>query len=365
MDKPILNKISYDGKNNIYKYGMSKVQGWKKTMEVYNLKENNLGQDKDINIFGIFDGHSGNEISQYLFSNFKILLLKNDNFKNGNYKQALIETFKNIDKSLRTKEVNNKLILYKKKNLMEKKEKMNEFYKTVDKKNSLNKNDKENLSIFMDIIDPNNLEEVLISDFVGSSGIVILINDKRTFVANAGNTHYIAINKKLSVINNRNYFEKITYNKNEKTRIRISQGIKYGNEKNISFEDKNFLYTRGFGDFQYKNNNLLNIEDQEISPEPDIFEIPNEEIKFLIICNSGFYDYGIQINNENNKDNKNEINIDKNITNYFVKKLQNEHKKISQIIGEYFDEFIPKNNINNQKYNTENLSCIIINFINK
>ena len=57
--------------------------------------------------------------------------------------------------------------------------------------------------------------------------------------------------------------------------------------------------------------------------------------------------------------------IDKNITNYFVKKLQNEHKKISQIIGEYFDEFIPKNNINNQKYNTENLSCIIISFINK
>ena len=364
MEKPILNKKPIEGKNKIFRYGINRVQGWKKEMEIYNLNDNNIGPQKDINIFGIFDGHSGNEISQYLSINFTKLLLENENFKNGNYSQALIDIFKNIDISLKTEEVNDKLVFYRKQNRIEKKEKMNNLFKSDDNKDNLNKNDIDDLNILMDMIDPNNLEGVFIADFVGSSGIVILINDKMTYIANAGNSHCIAINKRLSIINDKNDAKQILNTNKEKTRINISQGIKYGKEKEKTIEDEEFLYTRGFGDFQYKNNILLNLEEQEISSEPDIVEIPNEEIQFLIICNHGFYEYGKQIIYGNNFDNNNDINFDKIIADYFIKNLTNNQKKISEIIGEYFDIFIPKDNNNNQYYNTENLSCIIIDFVN-
>ena len=356
LDKPFLNKKPDDGKNKIYRYGLNKVQGWKKTMEVYNLKENNIGPEKNINIFGIFDGHSGNEISQYLSLHFTSELLKNENFKNGNYKQALIDTFKNIDKSFRTKEVNNKLVLYRRQNRIDKKEKMNDLYKTLDK-SSLNKNDIDNLNNFMDIIDPNNIEGVYISDFVGSSGIIALINDKRTYIANAGNSHCIIIDKNMSLVSSRNFISQKAYENKEKIRVKTSKGIKYGKEKEKKEENEEYLYTKGFGDFNYKDNNLVSPEQQEISPEPDIIEISNDDIQYLIICNYGFFEYGIQINKDDN--NK---NIKKSIAEYFIKKLQNKQKKISEIIEEYIEEFVPKENDNNQFYNNENMSCIIIDF---
>jgi serine/threonine protein phosphatase PrpC len=320
------------------------------------LKENNIGPEKNVNIFGIFDGHSGNEISQYLSLHFTSELLKNENFKNGNYKQALIDSFKNIDKSFRTKEVNRKLLLYRRQNRLDKKEKMNDLYKEFDK-NNLNKNDIDNLNNLMDIIDPISLEEVYISDFVGSSGIIAYINEKKTYIANAGNSHCIIIDKNMSVVNFRNLISQKAYDNKEKIRVKTSKGIKYGKEKEKKEENEEYLYTKGFGDFNYKDNNLVSPEQQEISPEPDVIEISNNDIQYLIICNYGFYEYGIQIN----KDDINK-NIKKNIADYFIKKLQNKQKKISEIIEEYIEEFVPKENDNNQYYNNENLSCIIIDF---
>ena len=356
LDKPFLIKKPDDGKNKIFRYGVNKVQGWKKTMEVYNLKENNIGPEKKVNIFGIFDGHSGNEVSQYLSLHFTSELLKNENFKNDNYKQALIDSFKNIDKSFRTKEVNSKLVLYRRQNRLDKKEKMNDLYKEFDKTN-LNKDDIDNLNNLMDIMDPINLEEVYISDFVGSSGLIALIIDKKTYIANAGNSHCIIIDKNMSVVNFRNLISQKAYDNKEKIRVKTSKGIKYGKEKEKKEENEEYLYTKGFGDFNYKDNNFVSSEQQEISPEPDVIEISNNDIQYLIICNYGFYEYGIQINKgDSNK------NIKKNIADYFIKKLQNKQKKISEIIEEYIEEFVPKENDNNQYYNNENLSCIIIDF---
>ena len=112
LNKPNINKKPIDGKTKLFRYGMNEIQGWKKTMDVFTIKENDIGPDKNINIFGLFDGHSGKEISQYLSDNFISELLKNNKFINGEYNQALIGTFKNIDISLRTEEIKNKLKIY-------------------------------------------------------------------------------------------------------------------------------------------------------------------------------------------------------------------------------------------------------------
>lgn len=362
LDKPILSKNPIDGKSKMFRFGINTVQGWKKTMEVFNIKENNISsEDKNLNIFGIFEGHSGNEISQYLSLNFTSDLLKNENFINNNYKQALIDTFKNIDISLRTEEINNKLKFFSHQNNLEQKQKIEKLYKKIDNKNK-DENDLDDINNFMEIIDPQNLEGTFISDFVGSSGLVILIDEKTTYVANAGNSHFIILNKNYSIINDKNFIEQNVYNNNEKKRIKISQGIKYGKEKEKLFKNEEYLYTRGFGNFQYKNNNLISEEEQEIIAIPDFFEIENKDIKLLIICNSGFFQSGVNLNNNsNNYIYKYSLNkyIERNIASYFVQKIQNEPKIISDIIGDYFEEFISHENKNN---NFNNFSCTIIDF---
>ena len=176
LDKPIIKKNPLDGKSNAFRYGMNQIQGWKKSMDVYNIKKVDLGEGKNINLFGIFDGHSGKEIAQFLSTHFVSELIKNNNFIKGNYNQALIDTFKNIDISLRTKEVNRQLIINSNQNNFIPKEKIDNIYRNIDIKNTLNRNDIDALNIFMDIIDPSNLEGVFISDYVGSSGIIILIS---------------------------------------------------------------------------------------------------------------------------------------------------------------------------------------------
>ena len=356
LNKPILNEKTIDGETKLLRYGMNEIQGWKKEMEVFSIKKNNIGPNENINIFGLFDGHSGKEISQYLSNTFIPELLKNNNFNNGDYSKALIETFNNIDISLRTEEINNKLLINSKQNKFKDRKKIKDLYKTIDNKNDLTEKEIEQLNIFMDIIDPINLEGVFIADYIGSSGIIILISDKMTYIANAGNSHCIAINKNLSIINDKNIIEQNIYNKNEKKRVKIARGIKYGKEKENDKENEEYLYMRGFGNFQYKNNDLINKEGQEIISIPDIFEIPNDSIKYLIICNSGFYEVGNNINE----------NKEKKIANYFIKKFQSEQKKpISEIIGDYLDECIQKIDEKGKNSIDYNLSCIIVDFINK
>ena len=241
LNKPNLNKNPKDGEDKYLRYGMNEIQGWKKTMDVFSIKENSLGPNNNINIFGLFDGHSGKEISEYLSINFISELLKNNNFKNGDYKQALKDTFKNIDISLRTEEINNKLLIISKQKEDRESQKINEIYKTIDNKNKLTKNEIDELNTFMDLINPNNLEGVFIADFIGSSGIIVLIDDKITYIANAGNSHCIVINKNLGIINDKSIIEQNVYNKKEKKRVFISKTIKYGKEKEKKFENEEFL----------------------------------------------------------------------------------------------------------------------------
>lgn len=55
-------------------------------------------------LFAVFDGHSGSEVSSYVKSIFKDTLMKSDSYQRGSYENAMIETFQNVDKILRSDE---------------------------------------------------------------------------------------------------------------------------------------------------------------------------------------------------------------------------------------------------------------------
>lgn len=64
---------------------------------------------KGLYLFSVFDGHGGNEVAEFLRDNFCSVLKANSNFKKKNYELALVQTFKEIDLSLLTAEVNDSL----------------------------------------------------------------------------------------------------------------------------------------------------------------------------------------------------------------------------------------------------------------
>lgn len=354
LETPNLDKNPIEGNNNIIKYGLNRVQAWKKSLDVFNINNTlNISEDKKIYIFGLFDGHSGNTISQYLSENFCNELSKNENFISQKYQDSLKETFINMDKSLRKEEINNIVMNYSQKNKDKIREKL-----TQDKNGDLNEDDINNINCFMNILDPDNYENVLISDYEGCSGLIILIDENITYIANAGNSHFIIINKQFG-INNKIIEKQKKQEEQEKKRIKIVKGIKYG--KNIKSEE--YDYTRGFGDYQYKVNNSINIDSQEIESEPFVYEINNTDIKYIIAFNNGFYENYKQMNSTDKEYKKNY----KKIADYFVEQLKDGKKSISDIISDYFDKNIitKENKENNNQYRNlvpYNISLMIIEF---
>ena len=69
------------------------MQGWRKRLEDAHVAAIQLTEKKNIDIFGVFYGHSGKEIFQFFSNYFIDELVKNKNLEND-FSQALKETFK-------------------------------------------------------------------------------------------------------------------------------------------------------------------------------------------------------------------------------------------------------------------------------
>ena len=102
LSTPIRDKKTHAGENHRAKFASCEMQGWRNTME--DAKITNLALDQDSMIFGVFDGHGGKEVAEFVTRHFCIELLNSRSYKEGNYEQALKETFLRMDELLRTQE---------------------------------------------------------------------------------------------------------------------------------------------------------------------------------------------------------------------------------------------------------------------
>ena len=328
-------KESFEEEIDTIKYAHSIIYSNKNSLEVSIIKELNLiNQNSSISLFGIFDGHNGPEVSKYLSQHFSQFLTENINFINGNYKKSLEETFINLDESFRSLEVQQELSKYS-------------------NKKEENKN-KDNFNDFLELFNPRNLEGVNIAEFCGSCGIVVLITEKKVFIANAGNSKCIPVNIKNEIIKDKINIEHTLDNENEIKRLSRIFGYEISDTSNNKDKLKNDFYlniTRGFGNLQYKDNKLINLEDQCISVKPDIIEISIEELNYLIIGNNGCF---------GGNNDKNLLSLEK----YFLENFnKNNEKKINTVIEEFFDEKIKEiENIQEKDSDINNLASIIIEF---
>ena len=79
------------------------MQGWRKRQEDAHIAALSKGENKNIDVFGVFDGHGGKEISQFVSNHFVEELIKNKNLE-SDMSQALKETFIKMDEIMITPE---------------------------------------------------------------------------------------------------------------------------------------------------------------------------------------------------------------------------------------------------------------------
>jgi serine/threonine protein phosphatase PrpC len=77
------------------------MQGWRKRQEDGHVSAISLGEKKDIDVFGVFDGHGGKEISQFVSNHFAKELEINKNV-GTDMSLALKETFIKMDEIMQT-----------------------------------------------------------------------------------------------------------------------------------------------------------------------------------------------------------------------------------------------------------------------
>ena len=365
------------------RYGIiSKKCGEKSLDDAYLLIPNlepleKTEKKEDYSLFGVFDGHNSDYVSKILSKNIQELYQKElGKISESTCDSKIKEIFKTMDKSLREEENQNENEI----NEDEKeKETKSEVIKKDDKKYINVDVDEKEINFFKDIIknstdipdDVKQVEDSQIKDlilfknlfkynnnylynnndvnYIGSSASIVLINDTSIFTADLGITTCILFNKKGEIKNKKDangntkdihYLKnEHTFNsKEEKKRIKkFNKEIDYNNLKLNIYVPA----SRCFGLFKYKQDEILNPENQIISCVPEVYKYNKNDVDFILLMTKGMINL-----------------IGDNLTvliNQIVNKLNDDtidkkEIKISQIL----EEFIKNQEIENEKKASDN-----------
>ena len=304
------------------------MQGWRKRQEDAHISALSQGEKKNIDIFGVFDGHGGKEISQFISNHFTEELLKNKNI-NSDISQALKETFIKMDEIMTLPESIEEIKKYAR------------LSKEADDLQTKKEPENSQMSLFSQILqkDP---EANDIYMRTGCTACVLSVDkkSKKLYFANAGDSRVVLCKKGVAYAQSEDHKPEL---ETEKTRIYKADGwISEGRVKG------NLNLTRGFGDLEYKQNKNLKPEEQMITANPDI-KIVNfdKDIDFVIIGCDGIWDC---LTNQEACD-------------FVTKRLREKpNLKISSIVEEMLDSIVAKDLYNESGVGCDNMTCIIIVF---
>ena len=305
------------------------MQGWRKRQEDAHISALSLGDEKKIDVFGVFDGHGGKEISKFVSEHFIDELTKNNNL-NTDMTQALKETFIKMDEIMQTPKSIEEIKKYAR------------LSKEEDDKQTKNEPPNSQMALLSQIMGQKDPEANDIFMRTGCTACVLGIDEgkKKLYFANAGDSRVVMCKKGIAEAMSEDHKPEL---ETEKTRIYKADGwISEGRVKG------NLNLTRGFGDLEYKQNKNLKPEEQMITANPDIKVIDfSSDIDFVIIGCDGIWDCL-----------KNQEACD------FVSKRLKEKPniKISQIIEEMLDTIVAKDLYNESGVGCDNMTCTVVVF---
>lgn len=262
------DKEKEEGENDYLKFLSCNIQGWKNLNENTFISKISQGNDNNYDIFCIFEGINGNEVSNFVKNHFHLELLNNINSSPSRIKEDINKTFLEMNELMKKKEGKDEIINLK---ISSQKEENKKYKKIL--------NDViENENIINEELSKDEQDEIL--DYTGCTAILILIDEKnkKLYFGNIGNSIAIICGK-----NEQKIFEsqhKPT-DANEKKRIEETDGFII-NEKLYGVLNT----TRAFGNFAYIGNNQNG--NKILSDEPDIkeYNIQSEDEYIFIATES-------------------------------------------------------------------------------
>ena len=305
------------------------MQGWRKRQEDSHINDLDIGPSNKTQLFGVFDGHGGKEISKFVSNHFIQELTINKNLLTD-MSLALKQTFIKMDEIMQTPESIEEIKKYAR------------MSKEEDEKQSKNEPPNSQMNLLSQLIGPKNPEANDIFMRTGCTACVMGIDEtkKKLYFANAGDSRVVMCRKGIAEPQSEDHKPEMD---SEKTRIYKADGwISDGRVKG------NLNLTRGFGDLEYKQNKNLKPEEQMITANPDIKVVDfTEDIDFVIIGCDGIWDC---LTNQQACD--------------FVQKRlkENPEIKISKIVEEMLDSIIAKDLYNESGVGCDNMTCIVIVF---
>ena len=333
LKQPIKEKELSNNENDILRYGSCGMQGWRRRMEDSHISDLSQGEDGRFNIFGVFDGHGGKEVSTFVKNHFTKSFLSNKKIKTDHIKQAIIETFLNMDELMQQSDGKKELKILAKKSQEEdeifaKKYNIKDSQMDIYIKTLLSKDDN-------------------IAFSRGCTACVCVIDNKtkKIFFANAGDSRVILCK------NGKAFRMSIDHKpvlEIENNRIHKASGWvnSYGRING------NLNLSRCIGDLEYKQNKKLKPQEQIISAYPDVIEEKMEKDNELIIIGcDGIWDC---IEDQDLCDNINEK----------IKKSGVETLKVNlaNILGEICDNICAKDILGEGGIGCDNMTCLVIQF---
>ena len=182
--------------------------------------------DKEVFVFGVFDGHGGAEVAQYCASHIAVLIKENANYQQGDYGKALVEVFMKLDEMLDSAE-----------------------------------GEKELRQITID----NGMQpfsEGKVADSVGCTANVALISGNQIVVANTGDSR-AALSRNGKVI-------ELSKDHKPEDPLEESRIVAAGAKVEKGRINNHLNLSRCLGDLHYKRNKDLPPNKQAVIAEPDI-----------------------------------------------------------------------------------------------
>ena len=302
------------------------MQGWRKRMEDAHITEISQGKSSELDVFGVFDGHGGKEISQFVTHHFTKELIVNKNYLKGDLQSAIKDTFIKMDEIMQTNEGKEEIKQYARKS------------KEEDDLQSKEEPQNSQMAMLAQLVGQKDPESDDIAMRTGCTGCVCVIDEmyKKMYFANAGDSRVVLCKNGNAIAMSTDHKPEL---ESEKDRIYKADGwITDGRVKG------NLNLTRGLGDLDYKQNKNLKPEEQMITSNPDIkIEDFSNDFDFIIIGCDGIWDC---LTNQQACD--------------FVKNRYNNQEKLSKIIEEMMDSICANDLYNETGVGCDNMTCMII-----
>lgn len=333
LKQPITEKEFSDNENNLLRYGSCGMQGWRRRMEDSHITDISQGENERFNIFGVFDGHGGKEVSSFVKNHFTKAFLSNKKIQTDHIKQAIIETFLKMDELMQEPEGIKELKNISKKSL-EEDDILAKKYNIVDSQMDL-------------YIKALLSKDENIANSRGCTAAVCVIDNKtkKIFFANAGDSRLILCKKGKAYRMSIDHKPDLEIEKN-----RIHKA--YGWVNDFGRINGNLNLSRCLGDLEYKKNKKISPQEQIITAYPDVIEEKmSSDNEFIIIGCDGIWDC-IQ---------------DQEVCDIIIEKIKgpgvNPLKvKLSHILGDICDKICPRTIYSEGTVGYDNMTCLVVQF---